>query len=201
MLLIKSGVVLRVVLPVALCAVLASGCGLVPAPPRKGRPHLVEKGRFQALYDGEGHLERVAYDSDGDGRADVVTFFGENGAPTRAQIDANKDGIVDRWESYGPDGRLAKVGTSRRTPGVPDTWSYPDGFGGVSRREYDEDGDGRAERAEDLLDGMVVAEEFDTTGSGRWDRRVVRGPDGSIVRIDSDPDGQGHWERSVSVSK
>jgi hypothetical protein len=196
-LLTRRGVRLRV----AAVVVLASGCSLVPAPPRKGRPHLVEKGRFQALYDGEGRLERVAYDSDGDGRAEVVTFFGPDGAPTRAQIDSDKDGIVDRWESYGPDGRLAKVGTSRRTRGIPDTWSYPDGFGGVSRREYDEDGDGKAERAEDLLDGTVVAEEFDTTRSGSWDRRVVRGPDGSVVRVDRDPDGQGHWEHSVDVSK
>ena len=177
------------------------GCGLVPQAPRAGRPHLVEKGHYQALYDGAGRLDRVAYDADGDGRADVLTVFGPNGAPLRAEIDSDKDGVVDRWESYGPDGRLAKVATSRRTPGVPDLWSYPDGFGGVSRREYDDDGDGRPERAESLLDGVVVAEEFDTTGSGRWDKRVVRGPDGAVARIDSDPDDQGHWRRSITVSR
>ena len=186
---------------VVVAAVVAGGCGIVPGAPRQGRPHLVEKGRFQALYDGEGRLERVAYDPNGDGRADVVTLFGTNGAPTRAQIDSNRDGIVDRWEYYGPDGRLAKLGTARRKPGTPDLWSYPDGFGGVSRREYDDDGDGRPERAESLLDGVVVAEEFDTSGSGRWDRRVVRGPDGSVTRIDSEPDGQGHWQRSVTVAR
>ena len=35
---------------------------LVPSAPRAGRAHLVEKGPFQALYDGEGHLTRVVYD-------------------------------------------------------------------------------------------------------------------------------------------
>lgn len=187
--------------PLVVFVVVAVGCGVVPEAPRRGRSHLVEKGRFQALYDGEGRLERVAYDPNGDGRVDLVTFFGTNGAPVSAQIDSNKDGIVDRWEYYGPDGRLAKLGTSRRKPGTPDLWSYPDGFGGVSRREYDDDGDGRPERAESLLDGVVVAEEFDTSGSGRWDRRVVRGPDGSVARIDSDPDGQGHWQHSVAVPR
>jgi len=177
------------------------GCGLVPHSPRAGRPHLVEKGRFQALYDGEGHLERVAYDADGDGRVDVLTLFGPSGVPLRAQIDSDKDGVVDRWEYYGPDGRLAKLATARRKPGVPDLWSYPDGFGGIGRREYDDDGDGRPERAEDLLDGVIVAEEFDTTGAGRWDKRVVRGPDGAVARVDSEPDDQGHWRHSVTVSR
>ncbi len=177
------------------------GCGLVPPAPRAGRPHLVEKGRFQALYDGEGRLDRVAYDADGDGRADVLTLFGPSGVPLRAQIDSDKDGVVDRWEYYGPDGRLAKLATARRKPGVPDLWSYPDGFGGIGRREYDDDGDGRPERAEDLLDGVVVAEEFDTTGAGVWDKRVVRGPDGAVARVDSEPDGQGHWLHSVPVSR
>ena len=186
---------------VLVLAMTPVGCGLVPPAPRAGRPHLVEKGRFQALYDGEGHLERVAFDPDGDGRVDVLTLFGPSGIPLRAQIDADKDGVVDRWEYYGPDGRIAKLATARRKPGVPDLWSYPDGFGGIARREYDDDGDGRPERAEDLLDGSIVAEEFDTTGAGRWDKRVVRGPDGGVARVDSEPDDQGHWRRSVTVSR
>jgi hypothetical protein len=177
------------------------GCGLVPSPPASGRLHLVEKGRFEALYGGDGHLLRVVSDRNGDGQAEMVTIFSPGGSAIRAQIDTDGDGVVDRWEYYGPDGRVAKVGSSRRSPGKPDTWSYPDGFGGVGRREYDDDGDGIAERAEDLLDGVVVAEELDTDGDGRRDRRLVRGPSGAIERIETDPDGEGHWQRSVPVTR
>ena len=178
-----------------------AACGLVPPPPAAGRLHLVEKGRFQALYGADGHLLRVVSDRNGDGRAEMVTIFSPGGNVVRAQIDTDGDGVVDRWEYYGPDGRVAKVGFSRRTPGKPDMWAYPDGFGGVGRREYDDDGDGIAERAEDLLDGVVVAEELDTNGDGRWDRRLVRGPGGAIERVETDPDGEGHWQRSVPVTR
>ena len=184
---------------VVLGVVPVAACGLVPKAP--SRTHLVEKGPFQALYGPDGRLERVAYDRNGDRRAEIVTFFSPAGTALRAQIDSNDDGVVDRWEHYGPDGRIAKLGVARKTPGRPDTWSYPDGFGGVGRREYDDDGDGRPERSEDLLDGAVIAEEFDTDGDGRRDRRVVRGPEGEIARIETDPDAQGRWQRSVPVDR
>ena len=184
-----------------LLAALAAGCRLPASAPPPAH-HLVEKGHFQALYGGpDNHLERVVYDADGDHRAEVVTIFGPGGRPLRAQIDTDNDGIVDRWEYYAPDGRIAKVGTARRHPGRPDLWTYPDGFGGVSRREYDDDGDGRPERAEDLLDGVVIAEEYDTDGDGKWDRRLVRARDGSIARIDTDPKGDGSWQGSVPVKR
>lgn len=181
--------------PLAACGSYSSPSSPPP------RPHLVEKGSFQALYGADGRLQRVAYDRDDDRRAEVVTIFSPAGTPLRAQIDGDNDGVVDRWEYYGPDGRIAKVGLSRRTPGTPDVWWYPDGFGGAGRREYDDDGDGRAERAEDLLDGLVVAEEFDTDGDGLRDRRVVRGPDGSVERVETDPDREGRWQRSVPVAR
>jgi len=181
---------------VLVVGVLAALAACAPDPPR-GQWHLVEKGPFQALYRPDGHLDRVAYDGNGDHRAKIVTFFAPGGAPLRAQIDSDNDGIVDRWEFYGPDGRVSKVGTARRIPGKPDLWSYPDGFGGVARREYDDDGDGKPERAEVLLGDVVVAEEFDTKGNGHWDRRIVRARDGSIARVDLDPKGDGSWEKSV----
>jgi hypothetical protein len=181
-------------------ALTATTAACSPGPPPDTGHRLVEKGPFQALYSGsDGHLERVAYDADGDHRAEVVSIFGPGGIPLRAQRDTDNDGIVDRWEYYAPDGRIAKVGTARRVAGRADLWAYPDGFGGVSREEYDDDGDGRPERAEDLLDGAVVAEEYDTDGDGRWDRRLVRGRDGSIARIDTDPDGDGTWRESRPV--
>jgi hypothetical protein len=195
-----GGEIVRHVLAVLGLAPLFA-CGLIPSPPAAGRLHLVEKGRFQALYGGDGRLLRVVSDRNGDGRAEMVTIFSPGGNVIRAQIDTDDDGVVDRWEYYAPDGRVAKVGLSRRSPGRPDMWSYPDGFGGVGRREYDDDGDGIAERAEDLLDGVVVAEELDTDGDGRRDRRLVRGPGGAVERIETDPDGEGRWQRSVPVPR
>jgi hypothetical protein len=177
-------------------AVVTVACSSSPAP---AAHHLVEKGPFQVLYASDGHLARAVYDSDGDHRAEIVTIFGPGGVPLRAQIDTDNDGIVDRWEYYAPDGRISKVGTARRVAGRPDLWTYPDGFGGVSRKEYDDDGDGRPERAEDLLEGALVAEEFDTDGDGRWDRRLVRAKNGSIARVDTDPDGDGSWRMSLPV--
>ena len=183
---------------VAALAALATACS--PGPTPAASHHLVEKGPFQALYASvDGHLERVAYDADGDHRAEIVTVFAPSRIPLRAQIDTDNDGIVDRWEFYAPDGKVAKVGTARKVAGRPDVWTYPDGFGGVSRKEYDDDGDGHPERAEDLLDGAVVAEEYDTDADGHWDRRLVRGRDGSIARIDTDPDGDGSWRESRPV--
>jgi len=184
----------------ALVAVHAAfhGCS---AEPSRAKWHLVEKGPFQALYRPDGHLDRVAYDGNGDHRAEVVTFFAPGGAPLRAQIDTDNDGIVDRWEFYGPDGRVAKVGTSRRIPGKPDLWSYPDGFGGVARREYDDDGDGKPDRAEVLLGDQVVAEEFATKGDGHWNRRIIRAKDGSIARIDLDSKGDGSWQTSLPARR
>lgn len=180
-------------------AIVAATVACSPSPASAPSRHLVEKGPFQVLYDRDGRLERVVYDADGDRRAEIVTIFAPGGAPLRAQIDTDDDGVVDRWEYYAPDGRIAKVGTARRVPGRPDLWTYPDGFGGVSRKEYDDDGDGRPERAEDLLEGVVVAEEFDTDGDGRWDRRLVRDKSGSVARIEADPDGDGSWRESHPV--
>jgi hypothetical protein len=170
------------------------------APPRQGAT-LVEKGAYQAVYGPGGHLERVAYDGDGDRRAEVVTFFGTNGRPLRAEVDSDRDGVVDRWEVYGPDGKLLKVGTASRAGGLPDTWSYAGPSGQISRREYDADGDGRPERIEHLVDGRVVALDLDLDGDGRCERRLVKNAAGETLRIEIDQDGDGVFERQIPVAR
>lgn len=120
--------------------------------PRPGpRVRLVEKGPYQALYGPDGRLQRLVYDRDADGRAEIVTLFAPTGKPLRAEIDTDGDSVVDRWEYFRTDGALEKVGLSRRRNGRPDEWDFPDAAGALARRELDEDGDGKADRVEDLL--------------------------------------------------
>jgi hypothetical protein len=173
-------------------AALLSACrAQTPAP----APRLLEKGPYQALYAPDGVLERLAYDADGDSRADVVTFYAGGGRPLRAEVDSDLDGKVDRWEVYGEGGKTSRLGSARRGGHAPDLWSFADGAGGVSRREYDDDGDGRFERAEDLAGARTVAEELDGDGDGRRDRRIVFGEDGSVAWVEADADGDGLFER------
>jgi hypothetical protein len=133
---------------VGLAASLAMACGSQPPGPRL---HLVEKGPYQALYDADGRLQRIVYDRNADGRAEVVTLFAATGKPLRAEIDTDGDGIVDRWEYFRADGTLEKVGLSRRKNGKPDEWDFPDAAGALARRELDEDGDGAVDRVETPL--------------------------------------------------
>jgi len=114
------------------CLVLA-GC---EAPAGEGRLQLVEKGPYQALYGPDGRLQRLVYDGDGDGRAEVVTLFAPTGKPMRAEIDTDGDGVVDRWEYFSFSGILDRVAFSRRGNGQPDEVNFVDASGAIVRREF-----------------------------------------------------------------
>jgi hypothetical protein len=188
---------LRPLLIFVLAAALA-GCEMTsPAP----RLQLVEKGPYQALYGPDSRLQRLVYDADGDGRAEVVTLFAPTGKPLRSEIDTDNDGVVDRWEYFSTAGTLDRVGVSRRKDGKPDEWDVAGASGNVVRREFDEDGDGRVDRAEDVVGGVVVDEELDTDHDGRLDHRLIFGPGRRVVAIETDADGNGIWERKVPVRR
>jgi len=135
-------------LPAAFVAFLLVGCERPSQPPRL---RLVEKGPYQALYGSDGRLQRLVYDRNADGRAEVVTLFAPTGKPLRAEIDTDGDAVVDRWEYFRTDGALEKVGLSRRKNGRPDEWDYPDAAGALARREFDDDGDGTVDRTKDVV--------------------------------------------------
>jgi hypothetical protein len=192
-----------------LVAAVAAGASCSPpadsSPPLHG--YLFQKGPYQALYGANGRIVRLLHDEDGDGKADSVTIFGANGKPERVEIDTDKDGVVDRWEYLGPKG-LEKVGSSRRKPGVPDLWVFSDPSGEMTRRELDEDGDGKVDRVEtyaggrlarvavdsdrdgrldrwqDWSTGRLSAEEFDTNADGVADRRLRYRADGTPAGVD-----------------
>ena len=174
--------------------------------------------RVTPRYGYTGLLERLDYDSDGNGVPDVRTYMNA-GRPVRSEIDANEDGVVDRWEYFDERQQVQKVGTASAGDGREDTWVYPPSDGAsarierssrrdgvVDRREFlegdetvraeaDTDGDGRLDRWETYEDGVLVALALDTSrADGRPDRRLVYGADGTLLRIDSDPDGDGTFE-------
>ena len=109
-----------------------AGCEPPSSPPGL---RLIEKGPYQALYGPDGRLQRLVYDRDGDGRAEVVTLFAPDGKPLRAEIDSDGDGVVDRWECFSAAGGLEKVGLSRDRSGRPEEWVFVDASGAVVRRE------------------------------------------------------------------
>lgn len=188
---------LRPATPLLLVTLLTLGCR--PAPTRSGYV-LVEKGPYQAVYRADGHAERLAYDGDGDGRVEAISFYSRAGRLTRAESDSDRDGRIDRWEIYDEAGRLERVGRALHAGPKPDVWDYADGAGGFSRREYDENGDGKTERIEHILDGRVVAEDLDGDGDGRCERRLVKDAAGDTVRIETDVDGDGVYEKQIAVT-
>jgi hypothetical protein len=181
---------------VAAAFLVAPACA--PNAPRTGYA-LVEKGSYQAVYRPDGRAERLAYDGDGDGVADAITFYTESGRIARAESDTDHDLRIDRWEIYDEHGRLQKVGRALEGSRGPAVWDYADGAGGFSRREYDENGDGKTERIEHVVDGRTVAEDLDADGDGRCERRLVRDLTGRTVRIEVDADGDGVFESQRAV--
>lgn len=189
----------------AALAIVAVACGgrrgLPPeVPPIVKGPdgreyHLVVKGPYKAFYDLWGHLARIEYDSNGDGRADRIAHHDGARTPRLIEVDEDFDGRIDRWEDYDEQGKLVKVGASRRGQG-PDVWAYP-GPGDVpSRKDYDEDGDGKADRTERLEGGRIAGVELDADRDGRIDRwQEWRA--GRLVAEDLDTDGDGRPDRRL----
>ena len=191
------GVLLLVVLA---CGGCAGQCGarggLPPArPPLVTGPdgrtyHLVGKGPYKAFYDRWGRLQRLEYDANGDGRADQVAHHDGARTPRTIEVDEDYDGVVDRWEDYDAAGKLARVGTSRRGKG-PDVWTSAGPDGQPSRKEYDEDGDGKPDRVESLRDGAVAGVEIDQDRDGRTDRwQSWKGGKMTAEELDTDRDGK-----------
>lgn len=188
-------------------ATLLSGCGgrggLPPNPPPvvKGPDgkdyHVVDRGPYRAFYDAWGRLERIEYDSNGDGRPDQVSHH-DGGAKSASRIDLDEDfdGRADRWEYYDPAGKLIKEGTSRRGKGMPDVWTLPAPGGLPARQEFDDDADGRVDRIDAFQGGRLVRVEIDSDRDGRMDRWQGWST-GRLVSEDLDTDGDGKPDRRI----
>jgi len=159
--------------------------------------YLLDRGAFKAFYDPWGRLQRIEYDSNGDGKPDHVAHHDGEKIPHLLEVDEDFDGRTDRWEDYDARGVLARVGVSRGGVDRPDLWVVP-GPDGLTpaRKEYDDDGDGRVDRAEALNAGVVTMVEVDADRDGRMDRwRNLAG--GRLQAEEVDTDGDGKPDRRI----
>jgi hypothetical protein len=188
-----------------LLLLLAAACSQPPANTGRAQPTYNEK---------TGVLERVAFDSNGDGTIDAWSYM-DGARVLRIELDTDADGLVDRWEHYDEHQALVKVGLSRANDGVEDAWAYQHRVekgehqatsrievstrrdGTIDRIEYYEDdilarveedtnGDGRFDRWETWEASRLTSVAFDTNGTGQPTRRLVYGPDGNLLRVETE---------------
>jgi hypothetical protein len=169
---------------------------------------MLDRGDWKGFYDASGKIAVAEYDSNKDGRADYIAHYDENRQIRLIEVDEDHDSWVDRFEYYDAAGILEKVGRCRKQKGRVDEWTYRAPDGRASRIEYDDDGDGKPERAEVMKDGAlariemdtdrdgrpdrwqdwdhgrIVSEEIDTNGDGKPDRRLVFGPKARLLRVE-----------------
>jgi YD repeat-containing protein len=133
--------------------------------------YLVERGPYKAYYDGGGRLDHMEFDKPGDAERPeriIVRYHGQK-RPRRLEIDVDRDGHFDRWEDYDAEGRLTRAAFTD-ADGKARRWTVPGPNGEPLRYEYDEGGDGRAERVEIIEGGRIARVELDTDGDGKIDR-------------------------------
>jgi hypothetical protein len=194
----------RAALP--LLAALWVGCGSrEPAPPAQqvptlkgpdGREYvLLARGPHKPVFESNS-LSRVEYDRNGDGKADQIAHHDGARLPSLVEDDDDFDGKTDRWLYYNAGGVLTKQGTARKESARPNFWVFPGEGGRPARQEYDEDGDGRVDRAEVMKDGRVVRTEVDADRDGKFDR-WQNWELGRLVSEELDTDGDGKPDRRL----
>ena len=158
---------------------------------------VLDKGAYKAYYDTLGQLARILNDTNGDGRPDRIAHYKDGKTIFLIEIDLDHDGWIDRFEHYDAAGTLAKVGQWRHTRGKEDTWTTLGQGGQPARVDYDDDGDGRPDRADVLRAGQVVGVEIDADRNGHMDRfQVWEG--GRLAREDLDTDGDGKPDQRLA---
>jgi len=212
----RAALLLLPALALAACADRACGGrgGLPPGPMPMvkrgdGRDYrMLDRGDWKGFYDANGRIAVAEYDSNKDGRADYIAHYDENRQIRLIEVDEDHDSWVDRFEYYDAAGILEKVGRCRKQKGRVDEWTYRAADGRPARIEYDDDGDGKPERAEVMKEGAlariemdtdrdgrpdrwqdwdhgrIVSEEIDTNGDGKPDRRLVFGPKARLLRVE-----------------
>src|SRR6188768_2067974 len=138
-----------------------------------------------------GKLTQLTYDANRNGKIDTWTDM-DGARPLQSRIDTDEDGTIDRWEYYDEKGSLTKVGFSRQKNGNVDAWAYSGPDGQVVRVETEDDTntDGRSDKWETYVDGVVRTSAMDENGDGRPDRRMTY-DQGTLVLIESEPDASG----------
>jgi len=172
----------------------------------------------------DGRLNRIDYDSDGDGRYDstdqvnpegvvvmIMTDRNWNTLPERwvqlnarrqvasEWIDANEDSTPERYRSFDAAGRLTEEGVDDDGDGLYElnrtfNTRWPPTAGPL-RVERDDDRDGIFERRETYTQGgRLRTVNDDSDGDSVRDRIAVYRPDGSVRKQGHDRDGDGFFE-------
>jgi hypothetical protein len=141
-----------------LMALVAAACG----------PHADR--RVAPLYDEAGKLTRLTFDSNADGRPDMVASM--DGAAVRVvEVDEDGDGLFDLSEFYDrgdTPSRIERV--ERRGKAIARREVFEGGV--LLSAQEDRDADGRVDRWETYAGGGLKMLELDSTGAGRPDRRL-----------------------------
>jgi hypothetical protein len=156
--------------------------------PLRSRIDSDEDGRIDRweYYDAAGKLAKVGFSrrapdkNDKDAKPDAWAFSDASGRVERIEISTSGDETkIDRWEFYDVSGAAA------------------DRVGPLMRVEADTNGDGRRDKWERYVNGLVQTAEFDEDRDGRPDRRLTY-KDAELVLIETAPDASGRYAKVLA---
>jgi hypothetical protein len=145
-----------------------------------------EDGRIDRweYYDATGKLAKVGFSRKADEKPDAWAYSTPGGRVDRVEISSTADPArIDRWEFY--DTSATQTGAAL------------DGTGPLLRLEEDTDHDGRPDKWERYVNGVVQTAEFDENRDGRPDRRLTY-KDVALVLIETSPDASGHYTKVLA---
>lgn len=151
--------------------------------PLRSRIDSNEDGRIDRweYYDAAGRLARVGYSRKAGEKPDAWAYSTASGRIDRIEMSSSGDpALIDRWEFYDTS---AAAGS--------------DGTGPLLRVDEDTNRDGRPDKWERYVGGLVEVAEFDEDRDGRPDRRLTY-RDAELVRIETVPDSSGRYTRAVT---
>jgi antitoxin component YwqK of YwqJK toxin-antitoxin module len=125
-------------------------------------------------------------DADRDGRPEVERVIDrESGALETVSRDTNYDGRMDSQYRYDrKTGALVETSEDTDQDGTLDTWTTYDDAGRGARLEKDRDNDGKRDFARVYSGGRLQYEEFDDNGDGLAERRVEYGERSRTVAME-----------------
>jgi len=154
--------------------------------PIRSRIDSNEDGRIDRweYYDQAGRLAKVGFSRKADEKPDAWAYSTPSGRIDRIEVSSTGDPAhIDRWEFYDPSAAGAGVGA--------------DGAGSLLRVEEDTNRDGRPDKWERYVKGLVQVAEFDENRDGRPDRRLTY-REAELVLMEAAPDPSGRYTKAVT---
>lgn len=172
----------------------------------------------------DGRLNRIDYDSDGDGRYDSTDQVGVDGAVLMTMTDRNWNSIPERWVQYNARHQVASEWIDADEDSTPERYRSFDSAGRLTEEGVDDDGDGlyeenrtfntrwaptahalRVERDEDrdgvferresyTAEGLLRTVNDDSDGDSVRDRISLYRADGTVLKEGHDRNGDGFFE-------